>query len=130
MMEGLKVKCTNCGRTDFITTAKYDPNVSPRGDMLKCTLPYHIDFLLTSTTGVSSLECPECLAQLAPSGRLVVVPEPSAGPPDEPEPTQEAAGVEDQAEAEVVPRPNHQGKDHQRSIGENLAAPRRRNRAG
>jgi hypothetical protein len=72
-MEGLKVKCTNCGRTDFITTSKYDPKVSPRGDMLKCTLPYHIDFLLSSTTPASSLTCPECCAQLAPSGRLTVV---------------------------------------------------------
>jgi len=71
-LEGLRVQCPNCRRADFVTTDKYDPNVSPRGDMLKCTLPYHIDFLLTSSTGASSLTCPECLGQLAHTGCLLV----------------------------------------------------------
>lgn len=76
-MEGLKVKCPNCKRMDFITTDKYDPNVSPRGDMLKSLVTYHLDFLLTSSTPVSSLTCPECTCQLAPYGRLMVImPEP------------------------------------------------------
>ena len=74
-MNGLKVKCTNCGRTDFVTTDKYDPNVAPNGSMVRCLLPYHIDWLTTSTTLASEMTCPECLAQLAPSGKLTVLPE-------------------------------------------------------
>jgi len=74
-MEGLKVKCPNCKRMDFVTTDKYDPNVSPRGDMLKSLVTYHLDFLLTSSTPVSSLTCPECTCQLAPYGRLTVIPD-------------------------------------------------------
>jgi hypothetical protein len=68
-----KVKCPNCGRTDFVTTKTYDSAVRARGDMVKCTLPYHIDWLQTSTTKYSEMTCPECLAQLAPSGWLTVV---------------------------------------------------------
>ena len=29
-MEGLKVKCPNCKRTDFVTTDKYNPDVQPK----------------------------------------------------------------------------------------------------
>ncbi len=75
-MQGLKVKCTNCGRTDFITTIFYDPNKPPNGAMVKCLLPYHIDWLPFTTTKAAELTCPECCAQLAPSGRLTVLPEP------------------------------------------------------
>lgn len=73
-MQGLKVKCTNCGRTDFETTDKYDPNITPNGSMVKCLLSYHIDWLTLSTTKAAEMTCPECLAQLAPSGRLTVLP--------------------------------------------------------
>lgn len=73
-MQGLKVKCTNCGRTDFVTTDKYDPNITPNGAMVKCLLPYHIDWLTSSTTLAAEMTCPECCAQLAPSGRLTVLP--------------------------------------------------------
>jgi hypothetical protein len=72
-MQGLKVKCPNCGRTDFETTDKYNPDVTPNGSMVKCTLQYHIDWLTASTTLASEMTCPECCAQLAPSGRLTVV---------------------------------------------------------
>ena len=72
----MKVKCPNCKKVFFETTDKYDPDVSPRGDMLRCLLPYHIDYLLSSVTTVAYLTCPECLAQLAPSGKLTVLPEP------------------------------------------------------
>ena len=75
-MSGLKVKCTNCGRTDFETTDKYDPNITPNGSMVKCLLPYMIDWLTLSTTKAAEMTCPECLAQLAPSGKLTVLPEP------------------------------------------------------
>lgn len=73
-MSGLKVKCTNCGRTDFETTDKYDPNITPNGSMVKCLLQYHIDWLTLSTTKAAEMTCPECCAQLAPSGRLTVLP--------------------------------------------------------
>lgn len=72
-MQGLKVKCPNCGRTDFITTEKFDPTVTPNGGMVKCTLPYYIDWLCSSTTLCAEMTCPECLAQLAPSGVLNVM---------------------------------------------------------
>jgi hypothetical protein len=71
---GLKVVCPNCKRKDFITTEKYNPNVTPNGSMVKCLLTYHIDWLCSSTTGVAEMTCPECLAQLAPSGKLIVIP--------------------------------------------------------
>ena len=74
-MSGLKVKCTNCGRTDFITTDKYNPDEPPNGSMVKCLLSYHIDWLTLSTTKAAEMTCPECCAQLAPSGRLTVLPE-------------------------------------------------------
>lgn len=70
----MKVKCTNCGRTDFETTDKFNPGVAPNGSMVKCLLPYHIDWLTSSTTTAAMMTCPECLAQLAPSGRLTVLP--------------------------------------------------------
>ncbi len=71
-MKGLKIQCPNCRRLDFETTEKYIPDVTPNGSMVKCLLPYHIDWLCSSTTGVSEMTCPECLAQLAPSGRMTV----------------------------------------------------------
>jgi len=74
-LSGLPVKCPNCKKILFKTTDKYDPNVSPRGDMLKSLVTYHLDFLLTSSTPVSSLTCPECTCQLAPYGRLTVIPD-------------------------------------------------------
>lgn len=70
----MKVKCPNCGRMDFDTTDKYNPDVTPNGSMVKSNLTYHIDWLCSSTTLASEMTCPECLAQLAPSGRLLVVP--------------------------------------------------------
>lgn len=88
-MSGLKVKCCNCGRTDFETTDKYDPNATPNGSMVKCLLPYHIDWLTMSTTKAAEMTCPECLAQLAPSGRLTVLP----GPPKEHAQTEEPKPV-------------------------------------
>ena len=106
-MEGLKVKCPNCKRMDFVTTDKYDPNVSPRGDMLKSLVTYHLDFLLTSSTPVSSLTCPECTCQLAPYGRLTVVePEPPSESVPEPENQRTIEPPGTQPEIEV------QGKDN------------------
>jgi len=38
--------------------------------MVKCLLPYHIDWLTTGATLCAEMTCPECLAQLAPQGML------------------------------------------------------------
>jgi len=76
-MEGLKVKCPNCKRILFETTDKYNPDVQPNGSMVKCLLPYHIDWLCSSATYAAQMTCPECTCQLAPYGRLMVImPEP------------------------------------------------------
>jgi predicted RNA-binding Zn-ribbon protein involved in translation (DUF1610 family) len=73
---GLKVKCPNCGRVMFETTARFDPDVRPNGSMVKSLAPYFIDWLCTSTTKAVEMCCPECLAPLAPSGVLNVLVEP------------------------------------------------------
>lgn len=76
MKAGLKVVCPLCRRKLFVTTEHYNPDISPNGSMLKFLGGYHIDWLTTSTTKCSELACPECQAQLAPSGRLTVIEEP------------------------------------------------------
>lgn len=79
-MKAYKVKCQNCGRKDFETTDKFDPDKSPNGAMVKCLRPYQIDWLTTSTTKTAEMTCPECLAPLAPGGILnVLVPARDAG---------------------------------------------------
>jgi hypothetical protein len=92
-MIGYKVQCPNCKRADFITTAAYLPGVTPHGGFVKSLLPYHLDWLTSSTTTAAMMTCPECCAQLAPSGRLTVI---------NPEPVQEAAAIEDEVEAEII----------------------------
>lgn len=72
-MEGLKVKCPNCKRMDFVTTNQYDPEKLPNGSMVRCLLPYHIDWLCSSATYAAQMTCPECTCQLAPYGRLTLV---------------------------------------------------------
>lgn len=72
-MQGLKVQCPNCKRKDFVTTDKFNPDIRPHGGMVKCLLPYHIDWLTTGTTLCAEMTCPECLAQLAPQGVLSVL---------------------------------------------------------
>jgi len=72
-MEGLKVKCPNCKRMDFVTTNQYDPEKLPNGSMVRCLLPYHIDWLCSSATYAAQMTCPECTCQLAPYGRLTVI---------------------------------------------------------
>ncbi len=81
-MKGLRVRCPNCKRCDFLTTDKYNPDVTPHGGMVRCLLPYHIDFLTLSTTLAAEMCCPECLAPLVVKGRLVVVDAPITPPPE------------------------------------------------
>jgi len=106
-MEGLKVKCPNCKRILFETTDKYNPDVQPNGSMVKCLLPYHIDWLCSSATYAAQMTCPECTCQLAPYGRLtVIIPQPSPESVAEPENqrTIEPPGTEPESEV--------QGKDN------------------
>lgn len=69
----MKVKCPNCKRMSFETTAHYDPNASVRGHFVRCLLPYQIDWLCSSTTHAAEMCCPECLAPLVVKGKLLVV---------------------------------------------------------
>ena len=106
-MEGLKVKCPNCKRMDFVTTNQYDPEKLPNGSMVRCLLPYHIDWLCSSATYAAQMTCPECTCQLAPYGRLtVIIPQPSPESVAEPENqrTIEPPGTEPESEV--------QGKDN------------------
>jgi hypothetical protein len=41
--------------------------------MVRCTLKYQIDWLMTASTGVSEMTCPRCSYPLAVKGRLVLV---------------------------------------------------------
>lgn len=72
-MKDLKVQCPNCKRKDFVTTDKYNPDVTPNGSMVKCLLPYHIDWLCSSSTLSAEMTCPECLAPLVQQGVLNVL---------------------------------------------------------
>ncbi len=80
-MSALRVQCPNCKKSLFETTDRYNPDVTPNGSMVKSLVSYHIDWLTTSTTGVSEMTCPECLAQLAPGGKLTVILPESGGEP-------------------------------------------------
>ena len=90
-MEGLQVKCPNCGKIHWETTDKYDPEISPNGSMVRLLNPWlrnswpifgdgimpKRDGSGTNVTLGSEMDCISCLAQLAPSGKLrVVEPEP------------------------------------------------------
>jgi hypothetical protein len=72
-MEGLRVVCPNCKRRDFVTTEKFNAEKPPNGSMVKCLLPYRIDWLCSPVTRHAEMTCPECCALLAPQGRLTVV---------------------------------------------------------
>ena len=79
-MQNLKVKCPNCGRMNFETTEQFNPDARPHGGMVKCLLPYQIDWLCSSTTMASEMTCPECLAPLVVGNVLnVVMPAREAG---------------------------------------------------
>lgn len=102
--EGLRVKCPNCKRVYFLTTEKFNPDITPNGSMVKPLVKYQIDWLCSRVTSVAEMTCPECLAQLAPKGRLHVIPREEAPVP----PTvlgipggEEETAISDVAEAEV-----------------------------
>ena len=108
-MENLQVRCPNCKKIFWETTDKFDPEITPNGSMLRLLQPYRGnhwpifgDGVMptrngtgTAGTKCAEMDCPQCLAQLAPSGKLNVL-------APRPEPTmQEALGVEDQIEMTV-----------------------------
>lgn len=72
-MQNLKIKCPNCGRKDFITTDKFNPDIAPHGGMIRCLLPYQIDYLCAFSTLAPQITCPECLAPLVKDGALNVM---------------------------------------------------------
>ena len=82
MSKGLKVQCPNCKRIMHETTDSYDPNVPPNGSMVVLLEPYRSnswpifgDGVMrgTAATKRAEMDCPNCLAQLAPSGKLRVL---------------------------------------------------------
>ena len=83
-MEGLKVKCTNCGQIRHETTEHYRPDQTPKGNFIRLIDPwkkwgwscYDDEGEALSTTPCSLMTCPGCSAQLAPSGRLTIFVEP------------------------------------------------------
>ena len=83
------VKCPNCKRTDFVTTMKFQPDATPNGSFVHCLLPYHIDWLCTSTTTAAEMTCPECLAQLVRNGKLLIVEKEEILPIETPAPVEE-----------------------------------------
>ena len=80
-MEGLKVKCTNCGQIRHETTEHYRPDQTPKGNFIRLIDPwkkwgwscYDDEGEALSTTPCSLMTCPGCSAQLAPSGKLTIV---------------------------------------------------------
>lgn len=83
-MEGLRVKCTNCGQIRHETTEHYLPDQTPKGNFVRLIDPWKKWGWSTfddegngiSTTPCSLMTCPGCSAQLAPSGRLTIFIEP------------------------------------------------------
>jgi hypothetical protein len=78
----MKVKCPNCGKIFWETTDKYDPNVSPNGSMVRLLEPWKSNnwpvfgdgvMIASASTLAAEMDCPACLSQLAPSGRLTTI---------------------------------------------------------
>lgn len=64
------------------TTDQYSPDTTPNGAMLELLPPWKFNswpiygdgvMIASSTTLCAEMDCPQCLAQLAPSGRLTLV---------------------------------------------------------
>ena len=72
-MEKTRVMCTNCGRSDFFTTDKFNRDEPVNGSMVECTLLYAIDWLMVSSTKAVEMLCPECLSPLVIKGELCLV---------------------------------------------------------
>ena len=82
MNKGLKVQCPNCKAVMWEITDSYDPNIPPNGSMVVLLEPYRSnswpifgDGVMrgTAATKRAEMDCPNCLAQLAPSGKLRVL---------------------------------------------------------
>lgn len=79
----MKVKCPSCKKVCHETTDTYDPDVRPNGSMVELLDPWKSwgwgkfgDYRNGgSEVMASDMECPCCECPLAPSGRLLVVPD-------------------------------------------------------
>ena len=80
-MQGLKVKCTSCGKAMWETTEHYRPDETPKGNFLELIDPwkkwkwsaYDDECRAVSTTPANMMCCPACSAPLVKNGRLTVV---------------------------------------------------------
>ena len=105
-MKSCKVHCPNCKKVFWETTDEFDPEITPDGSMLRLLQPYRRNHWPifgngimptrngTGTVGTkcAEMDCPQCLAQLAPSRKLnVLAPCPETT-------MQEVPGVKDQIE--------------------------------
>ena len=86
-MKGLKIACPNCKRVRWETTGAFDPDQTPNGSMVKLLQPWlgnswpiFGDGVMPTKAGIGTIgtpcaemDCNECLASLAPSGRLTVL---------------------------------------------------------
>jgi hypothetical protein len=70
----MKVQCPSCKRLICETTAAYNPDVRPNSRMIRLLKPWR-QWHPGDGYMSSDLECPNCCAPLAPSGRLRVVPD-------------------------------------------------------
>lgn len=133
-MKGLKISCPSCKKVRWETTEAYDPDVTPNGSMVRLLQPWlgnswpiFGDGVMPTKNGTGTIgtlcaemDCIECLASLAPSGRLTVeemmpvtpmevgIPgvedEVTTDPVPESEPEPESAEVEEEVEFDPLLR--------------------------
>ena len=82
MNQNLRVKCTNCGKIMWKLTDKYNPDERLNGSMVDLIEPYKSNgwpvfgdgvLINSSSTLWPEMDCPNCLAQIAPKGELTIV---------------------------------------------------------
>jgi len=80
-MQGLKAKCTSCGKIMWETTEHYRPDQTPKGNFLRLIDPwkkwkwceFDNECRGVSTTPANLMCCPSCSAPLVKNGRLTIV---------------------------------------------------------
>lgn len=81
----MKIQCPSCKRVFWETTETYDPDIRPNGSMVRLIEPYKSNhwpvfgdgvMVSSAATLAAEMDCPACLAQLAPSGKLTIYKEP------------------------------------------------------
>ncbi len=82
MQEGLNVQCPQCRRVMHTTTKFYDPAKTAKGNMVELLPKWKKRGWLTfyggggNSTPAAAMQCPHCSGRLAPSGKLLIKPEP------------------------------------------------------